>query len=243
MGEGDLHSGMHTPSSISCANECSEDTFTACVIEPAEDTQESSLDDVVGFRVDDIIDRAANEIVVAAEFHEYSIEPPCNFEEQDSLLVHAPTPSASRGQRTMGRHMGTGGKWDPARGADIAKILHAPRRPSEVREYAAKAQYWRVPNYLRQVAEELDAEQRYIVSLDNSREDQPKAPVRLLRQGEKDELVHGLKQQFQQASACILKAGKKSGAKAKLEERLGRISQDIENLSRPYIFVQAEAAK
>jgi len=98
-----------------------------------------------------------------------------------------------------------------------------------------------VPQYLQQVTAELDAEQQYIVTLRERppREEEPKAVVRLLAQGEKDELLRGLKQQFQQASAHALKVDKlDKRLRADLETRMERIKKDITSVSRPYIFVE-----
>merc|ERR1712187_511442 len=93
------------------------------------------------------------------------------------------------------------------------------------------------PMFLRSVEAELAFEQEYITSLHDPAEE-PKALVRLLAQDEKDELVQGLKQQFQHATACYLKAAPKSRSKAELEAELAKIKRDIESLSRPYIFVE-----
>lgn len=239
MGEGDFHDGLETPSSIGCAGEY----LATSILEASEEEPDASYEEDAIFRLDAIIDKAANEVVESNNMLELPLEVfPKN--DEDSLLVHAATPASCSRKRTNERHMGTGGVWNPARGADIAKILHTPRRSEDVREYAVKAGYGRMPSHLRQVNAELDAEQQYIGALESPREDPPKAQVRLLRQGEKDVLIAGLKQQFQQATACILKAPKaKGGLKDELEERLGRLRQDIENLSRPYVFVEAEAAR
>lgn len=145
-------------------------------------------------------------------------------------------------QRRRVRQMGTGATATRARpagalNAEIAQILAVPRQPSEVREYVARRKFGKTPPFLRNVEAVLRAEQDYIVSLQKPRE-APKTVVRLLSEGEKDELIRGLKQQFQYATACYLQAAPKSRSKNELEAELARIKQDIESLSRPYIFVE-----
>eukprot|EP00931_Biecheleriopsis_adriatica_P117073 TRINITY_DN92627_c0_g1_i1.p1 TRINITY_DN92627_c0_g1~~TRINITY_DN92627_c0_g1_i1.p1 ORF type:complete len:252 (-),score=70.70 TRINITY_DN92627_c0_g1_i1:13-768(-) len=152
--------------------------------------------------------------------------------------------SATRGQaRSQARSAGRSGTEKAAqRGAEIARLLAQPRQAAELREYAAKQDFWRVPAFLRETQADFHEEEEYIASLNEPRE-APKRPVRLLAQGEKELLIQGLKQQFQRATASYLKAAPKSRSRAELEEELERIKQDIDNLSRPYIFVEAESSE
>lgn len=151
--------------------------------------------------------------------------------------VSRKVPRAHGGQTRRG-----GG--NAARLAEIAQILAAPKKSApEVREYVAGNDFGRVPRYLQNVTLELDEEQEYIISLhERPREEAPKVFVRLLTQGEKEELVLGLKQRFQFATARYLKERPKGRSKDALEAELGKIKQDIESLSRPYIFVRDEDA-
>lgn len=135
--------------------------------------------------------------------------------------------------------MGTGGVPNKARGADIAKILKALPEPCRIQRYAERIGFGRMPGYLREVREHLDAEQQHIISLHESRDDLGnKAMVRLLAQGEKDELLQGLKLKLMQASNRALKAKPRSKARSEIEAELERIRKDIANLSNPYIFVE-----
>ncbi|CAE8690023.1 unnamed protein product [Polarella glacialis] len=154
---------------------------------------------------------------------------------------YAEIPSPSRGGRgqARARPMGTGAERAPHRGAEIAQaLLLAPRCPEDVRSYASRRGHGRVPDCLVDFQEELEDEQQYIESLAEPLE-APERYVRLLASSEKDLLIRGLKQQFARATASFLKVAAKSRSRAKLEEELSRIRQDIDNLSRPYIFVEA----
>jgi len=155
-------------------------------------------------------------------------------------MAHAAaTPNASakkmRGRRGFGA-MGT----QAARGAEIARVLAAPRCPAEVREYAASAGggFGRVPAFLRPVVAHLDAEQLYIISLIEPRE-APRNHVRLLARGEKDKRLKMLQQQFQRASAVFSQAEPKSGARATAQAELMRLKEELSDLDRPYVFVAA----
>mmetsp|Transcript_34737 Transcript_34737/g.63142 ORF Transcript_34737/g.63142 Transcript_34737/m.63142 type:complete len:249 (-) Transcript_34737:121-867(-) len=151
----------------------------------------------------------------------------------------AATPSGSRGAQARAGLMGTGAERAPQRGSEIAKLLAQPRRTTELRSYLESQQFWKVPHFLRDLEADFQDEEEYIMSVQEERE-APTKLVRLLETGEKEFLVQGLKQQFQRATASFLKADPKSRSKKELEEELERIKQDIENISRPYIFVEAE---
>lgn len=126
---------------------------------------------------------------------------------------------------------------NPQCGAVIARVLATPRRSAEVRTYVAEHGFGRIPAFVREIEAELDEERKYIVSLPEARE-APRSTVRLLAQGEKDMLVHGLKFQLQRAAADCDQAPPDGQFREELEAEVSRIMQDIESLSRPYIFVE-----
>lgn len=124
--------------------------------------------------------------------------------------------------------------------AEIARVLAAPRHSADLRKYAASVDggFGRVPVFLRPMAARLDAEQRYIISLREPREEKnPPQRVRLLGKGEKDALLLGLKQQFQRAIGHLQAERKKGGPKAHLQAEVSRIKKDLECLNKPYVFV------
>lgn len=153
------------------------------------------------------------------------------------------TPSMGGRARRAMRPMGTGAAPNPARGnevkEEIANIIAAGRNPSQVRAYVELRNFGRVPPFLAELRSEIDEEQERIAALQEEMEEEmPRRPVRLLAQGEKDELIYGLKQQLQQATAMYSNASPTSRYKDELEDEMERLTQDIENLSRPYIFVE-----
>lgn len=145
----------------------------------------------------------------------------------------------SRGKRARGRRchgaMGT----QAARGAEIARVLAAPRCPAEVRDYAARfgGGFGRIPAFLRPVATHLDAEQRYIVALCEPREP-PSRRVKLLAKGEKDRALLALKQQLQQAGNVCAKAKPKGRTRQRAEADIARLKADVAHLERPYVFTE-----
>lgn len=134
--------------------------------------------------------------------------------------------------------MGTGAKPAPHKAPEIARILAKPSTVVGVHSYAAAHGFWRVPEYFEEMQGDFEEEEDYIRSLCGTRET-PNRRVRLLAQSEKECLVSGLKQQFQKATAIYLKATPGTRDREELDNELARIKRDIDNLSRPYIFVEA----
>lgn len=150
-------------------------------------------------------------------------------------------PHASRSKRcTERRCMGAPAIGaQAARGAEIARVLAAPKCSTEVREYAASlgGGYGKVPAFLHSVAAHLDAEQRYIVSLHEPRE-APRRRMRLLAKSEKERALNSLRQQLQRVRAAHAQAKPKSGSKQKVEAELQQIKKDLAHFDRPYVFVE-----
>lgn len=206
-------------------------------------------------RVDHIIAKATDQLIEAAGVFDSS------YDQALSPSPTAPSPGLHTGDSSTSsalkkeeskpsQHrqtllMGTGGKPDPSRGIEISSIISAGRQSRDVNQYLDRRSYGKTPSYLHRVMSNIDAEQRYIMGLHAFREDEdsnePRACFRVLTSGEKQELVSGLKQEFQQATAKLLKAGKKCAQKADLETELVRIKKDIDDMSQPYIFVKAES--
>lgn len=188
-----------------------------------ESGEDGGPDSVAAVRVDAIIGRATDQLF--------------GFDDGDAEWADA---SPSNARRTRPRTGQTAPKRvaNPKREAEIAEILAAPAPPAEVRAYVERTDYGRVPPYMREILDGLEGEARYIMSLPDE-PDKPRRIVRLLAAGERELLLRGLKQQFQQATAIYLRTGPKNRKKDELEAELESIKQDIENISRPYIFVEA----
>jgi len=155
--------------------------------------------------------------------------------------------AASPAKRARCRRSGSGGGGcfraagaQGTRGADIARVLDAPRCPAEVREYAASVGggFGRVPAFLRPVVAHLDSEQRYIISLIEQRE-APQRRVRLLAEGEKERRLGGLRQQLQKASALASQARPRGQAAAGAQADVARLAEEVAFFDRPYVFVEA----
>lgn len=217
---------------------------------------EFTIAESCGSRSSSIVDDAAPSIGgPEAEAASPSCLLPASISPRPLAAPSAPAPTPAVGVSPAGSPRGVGGASpskrvrpagagrsrnasNPLRAAAIAQVLAAARCAADVRACAASfgGGFGRVPVFLRPVVAELDSEQRYISLLHEPREI-PKNRVRLLAKGEKDALLGGLKQQFQRTTARYLKEVPKSRSKAVLEAELARIRQDLESLSRPYVFV------
>mmetsp|Transcript_60979 Transcript_60979/g.113154 ORF Transcript_60979/g.113154 Transcript_60979/m.113154 type:complete len:217 (+) Transcript_60979:168-818(+) len=189
--------------------------------------EDERLDAHATSRVDHIIAAAANR----------SVETPVEGD-KDVVLVQVeedalPEQSRPPQMRAANPFIGE----SAMKGLEIARLLARAKPAVYLRDYVAREDYCRIPQGLAQVNSELDEEQRYINSLQEPIEPSG-AIVRLLESGEKEILIRGLKLRFQHTSAHCLAAGAKTEKRAELEAELEQIKQDIDNLSRPYIFVE-----
>lgn len=181
-------------------------------------------------RVDALISRATDEL------------------EESSSAEDIDTAAESPGHRAQTRKKlrqargstGTGVAPNPQRSNEIAQVLAgAQTMPAQIQAYIVARDFGRVPPFLLQVRAELDAEFQYIDLLPQlQQEEAPRAVVRLLRQAEKDEQISGLRHQFQHVTAAYLATKFGSRSKGNLQAELDKIKRDIDNLSRPYIFVE-----
>lgn len=216
----------------------------------ADELDEDSFRQDAQLRVGAIIGRVTHQLEGISDDRSQMQEPPepsqASATAATAELVKAVACSTPKQQASPTRPkpppMGTGAVPNKQRGDDIAKILKASRGPAEIRRYAERVGFGRRPGHMREVATSLDAEQQYILSLHEQKEDGPKALVRVLEEGEKAKIIQALRMQFQQVSAHALKAKPRSKARSDLEVALERIRQDMDNLSRPYIFVEVKAA-
>lgn len=239
-----VHEPADTPTSLSMMS--SIEPHCTGSGDPSEDEpDEGALREDAQLRIGAIIGRATHQLDDVSEeatptaYVVESVEPATSAGPDVAEPAILPSPN----QRSQPRValMGTGGVPNPQRAPEIAKILKSIRAPSEVRRYAERAGVGRMPGHLRKATEVLEAEQQYIMSLQEPKEVGPKSLVRLLEPSEKNELLQGLRMQFQQASARTLKEKPRSRARSELEAELRRLRQDIDNLSRPYIFVQVKS--
>lgn len=190
-------------------------------------------------RVDAIITRATDQLV---EDSSTVVLTDRQSTSQPQAGDGAGSSSPSRRQAQARVLMGTGATPAPHKAPEIARLLAKPSTVANVHSYAAAHGFWRVPEFFEEMQMDFEEEEDYIRSLCEARE-APSRRVRLLAQDEKACLVNGLKQQFQKATANYLKATPGTRDREELDNELARIKRDIDNLSRPYIFVEAENAQ
>merc|ERR1719343_951664 len=128
----------------------------------------------------------------------------------------------------------------------VETILAAPKKVSEgTKDYLSKEDYGKVPKYLTQIKNDIDAEYNYIRQLQQQEEESRKSVVRPLDEEERARLIEGLKAKWKavnteyQGSTHLTKldtTGKKA-RKEKYEAELSQIEKDIEKLNRKNIQI------
>jgi len=231
-----FHDGAETPTPSSLSY---LDAGRDISVNPSECEEDDSFTQDAQLSVGAIIGRATKHFDDSAD----AVDDSSQIQELASAAVAELVEPATCAQQTSPTRaapalMGTGAVPNPQRASDIAKILKASRGSAQIRQYAQRVGFGRTPGHLREVIPALDAEQQYIMMLQDAREDSPKALVRLLEEGEKATIIQALKSRFQLASARALQAKPRSKARSDLEAELERIRQDMASLSRPYIFVE-----
>lgn len=139
-------------------------------------------------------------------------------------------------------------------GADLVqrnsiRVMAVPT--AEVRAFAERRGYGRVPPYLQEVMGILEQEQEYIEALPTTMtkaeiEDRTKKPVRLLTDMERTNLLQGLGAKREQIIRCFesdLALHKDHAWKQRVKERyipeIIQIDKDIAQLDQKYIFVDS----
>lgn len=130
----------------------------------------------------------------------------------------------------------------------VETILAAPKKVTQgTKDYLRKEDYGKTPKYLQQIRQDIDQEYEYIRALEQQREEEMASQVRPLEEGERQSLIQGLKQKWEQvnteyqASTHVLKLDTigKIKRKEKWEAELSQIEKDIEKLNRRNIQVDA----
>lgn len=131
----------------------------------------------------------------------------------------------------------------------VNTILSAPKKVSDgARDYLNKDDYGKVPQYLTKVKQDIDEEHAYIHNLQLQQEEASRAKVRQLQDGERDNLIVGLKAKWEQVNTDYqgmshltkLDTVGKTRRKEQMEAKLSQIEKDIEKLSKKNILVHAE---
>lgn len=219
--------------------------LTTCREDEEEDYCEDADDDeadydtiarkTAAFRIDAIISKATDQLIEGSN-KDRGFGENWSTAEDASSSISAPRRKVVKSQA---RH-GPSAAQTAQRAAAIERILVAPRQPALLRSFAAEQDFGRIPPCVQRVHAELEDELEYISTLHEHRE-VPKVHVRLLEKGEREQLLHGLKLKFKRSSASYLQAPARSKLRAELEAEMASIKEDIESLSRQYIFVEADS--
>jgi hypothetical protein len=128
----------------------------------------------------------------------------------------------------------------------VETILAAPKKVTEgAKDYLSKEDYGKVPKYLTQIKNDINAEYEYIRQLQEQQEEMRGSQQRALPDEERQMLIAGLKAKWEavnteyQGSTHLTKldtTGKKA-RKEKYEAELSQIEKDIEKLNRKNIQI------
>jgi len=132
----------------------------------------------------------------------------------------------------------------------VETILAAPKKTSQAsKDYLHKEDYGKVPKYLENIKQDIDAEYEYIRQLQQQEIDASENSSRMVTDDEKFQLITGLKAKWEavntdyQATTHLTKLDTigKVRRKEKYEAELTQIEKDIEKLNRKHIYVDAQA--
>lgn len=132
----------------------------------------------------------------------------------------------------------------------VETILAAPKKVSVgAKDYLKKEDYGKVPQYLKHIKNDIEAEYDYIRQLQQQEDEGRRARVQGLDENERLELIDGLKQKWEtvntsyQATTHLTKLDTigKIKRKEKYEAELSQIEKDIEKLNRANIHVDQYA--
>lgn len=132
----------------------------------------------------------------------------------------------------------------------VETILAAPKKVSEgAKDYLKKEDYGKVPRYLTHIKNDIEAEYDYIRQLQEQEEEERSAMQRELPEGERQQLINGLKAKWEQINTeyqatthlTVLDTTGKVFRKERYEAQLSQIEKDIEKLNRKNISIAAYA--
>lgn len=135
----------------------------------------------------------------------------------------------------------------------------AKKRPEKEMNWTQKPEYGQIPSYLHEIKKEIEEEYAYIHALQERHTQREGRPMRLLTHSERDELLEGLKQRYEDLRAqynncnfAIPAPKKKDPAVAQLdrmkvqkkerfESEMEQLEKSIAKLSKENIFVYDDA--
>merc|ERR1719486_1358486 len=128
----------------------------------------------------------------------------------------------------------------------VETILAAPKKvTSQAKDYLCKEEYGKVPKYLKNIKQDIEAEYDYIRQLQEQEEDEQASAFRPLPEEERVALLNGLKAKWEAvntefqgaAHLTVLDSSGKIYRKEKWESQLAQIEKDIEKLNKKNIVI------
>merc|ERR1711879_949348 len=128
----------------------------------------------------------------------------------------------------------------------VETILAAPKKTTvEVKDYLKKEDYGKVPRYLTQVKNDIEAEYDYIRQLEQQRMDEEAPAIRQFDEDERLALIAGLKSKWEQRNTEYQRETHKTRIesmgeikrKEKNEAELQNYEKDIEKMSKMGIMI------
>jgi hypothetical protein len=132
----------------------------------------------------------------------------------------------------------------------VETILAAPKKVSQgAKDYLSKEDYGKVPKYLRNIKQDIEAEYDYIRMLQEQEDAEAHSAMRPMSEEERMQLIAGLKAKWEAVNTeyqgnthlTILDTQGKMAGKEKHEAQLSQIEKDIEKLNRKNIFVHRDS--
>merc|ERR1719231_699403 len=128
----------------------------------------------------------------------------------------------------------------------VETILAAPKKVQQgAKDYLSKEDYGKVPKYLKNIKQDIQAEYDYIRQLQEEDEAEAASAMRPLHEEERIALLNGLKAKWEAvntefqgaAHLTVLDSSGKIYRKEKWEAQLAQIEKDIEKLNRKNIVI------
>merc|ERR1719440_1958023 len=132
----------------------------------------------------------------------------------------------------------------------VETILAAPKKAQQgAKDYLRKEDYGKVPKYLTNIKQDIDAEYDYIRQLQQQEEEARMAAVRPLQEDERMQLIAGLKAKWEAVNTeyqgethiTLIDSHGKQYRKEKWEAQLQQIEKDIERLNKKNIIIHQQS--
>merc|ERR1719321_2362002 len=128
----------------------------------------------------------------------------------------------------------------------VETILAAPKKVSQgAKDYLSKEDYGKVPKYLKNIKQDIDAEYEYIRMLQEQEAEKSYSQMRPMPEEDRQQLIAGLKAKWEAINTefqgsthlTVLDTAGKVKRKEKYEAELSQVEKDIEKLNRKNILV------